>query len=307
MYNLLVSGNPEAWDGSPWDVEMSRVLRDQEYTAAPLSQKYGSLNDAAVEALLGFPTLLAYETSNKQPARIGHITRIRLRGNTVRVEYAIDASLPPIAQERLLALQWDLDVTDWEMNRTHWALKDADLLSVLIEAGEVDPATLRRQPPGSPLAAAALQEGADISARPRVFKIPAAAPDANLVYVMMPFAQAFNPVYEAIQRACTATRLQCDRADNVWQESEVIQDIFSLIYRSKIVICDFSNQNPNVFYEAGVAHTLGRHVVPIAQNANDIPFDLRHHRYIQYLNNAEGMTELSNRLGPRLRTLRDLP
>jgi hypothetical protein len=306
MYNLLVSGNPEAWDGSPWDMEMGRVLHEHEFTAAPLSQKYRSLNDAAVEALLSFPALFAYETSNKQPARIGCITRIRHRGNSVRVEYAIEPNLSPIAPDRLLALQLDLNVSDWEMNRTHWALKDVDLLPVLIEAGVVDPAAMGAQPADSPLAAPGLGQGVDIPARPRVFKIPTTPSDPNLVAVMMPFAQAFNPVYQAIQRACDANGLRCDRADNVWQESEVIQDVFSLIYRSKIVVCDFSNQNPNVFYEAGVAHTLGRHVVPIAQNTNDVPFDLRHHRYITYLNNAQGLVELSDRLSPRLRTLRAL-
>jgi hypothetical protein len=276
------------------------------YTAAPLSEKYRSLNDAAIEALLSFPALFAYETSNHQPARIGRITRIRHRGNSVRVEYEIDPYISPIARERLLALQIDLDVSDWEMNRTHWALKDADLLPILIKAGAVDPAALRTPPASSPLAATELAQGVNIPARPRVFKIPTALPDPNLVAVMMPFAQAFNPVYQAIQRACEAIGLRCDRADNVWEESEVIQDVFSLIYRSKIVVCDFSNQNPNVFYETGVAHTLGRHVVPIAQNANDVPFDLRHHRYIAYLNNTQGLGELTNRLGPRLRTLRDL-
>jgi hypothetical protein len=55
----------------------------------------------------------------------------------------------------------------------------------------------------------------------------------------------------------------------------------SLIYRSKIVVCDFSSQNPNVFYEASVAHILGKHVIPIAQNANDVPFELRYHRYVR--------------------------
>ena len=62
-----------------------------------------------------------------------------------------------------------------------------------------------------------------------------------------------------------------------------------------------------MFYEAGIAHTLGKSVVPIAQNDHDVPFDLRHHRYIRYLNNGEGLTSLSQALLPRLRTLRDLP
>ncbi|KAF0109536.1 MAG: hypothetical protein FD149_2818, partial [Rhodospirillaceae bacterium] len=86
----------------------------------------------------------------------------------------------------------------------------------------------------------------------------------------------------------------------IWQDSTVIQDIFSLIYRSKIVICD---KNLNVFYEAGIAHALGRNVIPIVQHKNDIPFDIQHHRYIQYQNNAEGRQKLVADILPRLETL----
>jgi hypothetical protein len=50
------------------------------------------------------------------------------------------------------------------------------------------------------------------------------------------------------------------------------------------------------FYETGIAHTLGRPVVPITQNAEDVPFDLHHHRYQRYLANGEGLQELTARL-----------
>ncbi|KQV36333.1 hypothetical protein ASC96_28055 [Rhizobium sp. Root1204] len=59
-------------------------------------------------------------------------------------------------------------------------------------------------------------------------------------------------------------------------------------------------ENPNVFYEAGIAHTLGKHVVPITQNGGDVPADLRHHRYLQYLNNGEGLQSLERQLASRL-------
>jgi hypothetical protein len=59
--------------------------------------------------------------------------------------------------------------------------------------------------------------------------------------------------YNAIQKACGQCGLTCERADNIWKESAVIQDIFDLIYRSFIVVCDFAGKNPNVFYEAGIA------------------------------------------------------
>lgn len=52
---------------------------------------------------------------------------------------------------------------------------------------------------------------------------------------------------------------------------------------------------------AGIAHTLGKHVIPITQNAEDIPFDLRHHRYIRYLNNDEGRGVSKREVASRLR------
>jgi len=76
-----------------------------------------------------------------------------------------------------------------------------------------------------------------------------------------------------------------------------------LIDRSRVVICDCTGRNPNVFYEVGIAHTLGREVVLITQNAADIPFDLRHLRYVPYLNNTEGRQALAAALEMRLTSL----
>jgi hypothetical protein len=83
----------------------------------------------------------------------------------------------------------------------------------------------------------------------------------------------------------------------------VIQDVVSLIDRSTVVICDCTGRNPNVFYEIGIAHTLGREVILITQAEADIPFDLRHLRYVRYLNNGEGLNALSTALQPRLRDI----
>ncbi|WP_217989549.1 hypothetical protein [Sphingomonas lenta] len=77
----------------------------------------------------------------------------------------------------------------------------------------------------------------------------------------------------------------------------------SLIDRSRVVICDCTGRNPNVFYEAGIAHTLGREVILITQNGQDIPFDLRHLRYIPYLNNGEGRGSLAAAIQARVQTI----
>ena len=94
---------------------------------------------------------------------------------------------------------------------------------------------------------------------------------------------------------------RCLRVDDIWEESTVIQDIFNLIFRAHVVIADFTGKNPNVMYETGIAHTLGKHVVPIAQSINDVPFDMAHHRILKYLSNSEGIESMVGRLEEKLR------
>ncbi len=95
----------------------------------------------------------------------------------------------------------------------------------------------------------------------------------------------------------------CNRADNIWEHHTVIQDVVSLIDKSHIVVCDLSGRNPNVFYEAGIAHSIGREVILITRQPEDVPFDLRHIRYIQYHNNDQGLADLRQQLVARIRSL----
>jgi hypothetical protein len=146
-----------------------------------------------------------------------------------------------------------------------------------------------------------------ITFSPAVFEIPNVSTDDTLVSVMMPFAQDFRPVYDAIKVACGDAGFTCKRADDIWEHSILIQDVFRLIFASRIVISDFTGRNPNVMYETGIAHTLGKAVVPITQDGKDIPFDLIHHRYLRYLPNSEGLIDLRKNLGQRLNGLRVEP
>lgn len=100
-------------------------------------------------------------------------------------------------------------------------------------------------------------------------------------------------------------KMQCLRADDIWKYDAIIQDVVSLINRSRIIVCDCTGRNANVFYEAGIAHTLGRDVILITQSEADIPFDLRHLRYVVYLNNGEGRGQLAERLRQRIQTLQE--
>ena len=62
------------------------------------------------------------------------------------------------------------------------------------------------------------------------------------------------------------------------------------------MIADCTGRDPNVFYEIGVAHTVGKPVVLITQSADDVPFDLRAIRFIEYQYTPPGMRVFEERL-----------
>jgi hypothetical protein len=117
---------------------------------------------------------------------------------------------------------------------------------------------------------------------------------------MMPFAANFNQVYTSIGAACKANALRCLRADDIWDNATIIQDIFNLVFWARAVIVDFTGKNPNVMYETGIAHTLGKTVIPITQSYEHIPSDMQHHRALLYLPNAEGLAALTTELTKKL-------
>jgi len=184
----------------------------------------------------------------------------------------------------------------------------SNVLTVLRRIIEQDPRTLAiiesyldQNFPGASTYISAKPADRRITFAPYVFQVPDTYVELDLVAVMMPFSLEFKHVYEAIKKATTMCSLRCLRADDIWEESTIVQDIFNLIFRSQVVVVDFSGKNPNVMYETGIAHTLGKHVIPISQSLEDVPFDMRHHRVLKYLPNKEGLDNLSSNLAAKLR------
>jgi len=271
------------------------VSRLGEYTPESLKQRYRRLDDAAKSELESFPTLFAYETPCEKPAKLGRVTRFRESASAqVRFELALTPDAPPIPTSLIEELAWDLDIGDWEMNRTHWAVKDVHLLDVLGEALDLPPET-------TPSGLAAPVPTVEIA--PTVFSLPSEPRESDLVALMMPFDPDHAPVLKAVREACGRAGLRCVRADDIWEDSTIIQDIFSLIYRSRIVVADLTDLNGNVLYETGIAHTLGRPVIPISQSADRLPFDLAHHRTLVFERTESGLSEMIKRLERRLRRL----
>jgi hypothetical protein len=125
MYNLLVSGNDEAWRGDHWQIDLSRCLR--EYTDNSISERLGILDDAAIAELKQLPCLFAYEACYALAPKFGILRDITERQGQVRIEYEIQPVEPFLFAEDFEKLTFELDIAKWEMNRTHWAVKKVNL------------------------------------------------------------------------------------------------------------------------------------------------------------------------------------
>lgn len=103
------------------------------------------------------------------------------------------------------------------------------------------------------------------------------------VFVLMPFDEDFDDIYHlGIKQACKDAGAYCERVDEqIFQES-ILERIFNQISKADIIISDMTNRNPNVFYETGYAHALGKRVILLTHDAQDIPFDLKHYAHIVY-------------------------
>jgi hypothetical protein len=97
--------------------------------------EFGQFTPPQVVQLIQLPAVFACETGCRQDARIGHITGIRKRRNEVRVEFELLAAYPPISNDKLVDLRWDIGIDDNELCRNHWALKEDDLNVALVAAG----------------------------------------------------------------------------------------------------------------------------------------------------------------------------
>ena len=135
MFNFLVTGNKGTWTLPGYEYPRGRFL---EYTSDEIATSFRELKDLQLKALTELPCLFAYEGTD-EPMRVGRLKVVKLRNNgrLLFIQPEVDPSIPPIPFQQIEPLRAALDIRDWELSRTHWAIKDEDLFEVLIHAGVI--------------------------------------------------------------------------------------------------------------------------------------------------------------------------
>ena len=279
---LDVTG-PEFWtSGSAVPVERCLdALRGTDALVAMIGHRYGFVADALGKSMaqiefeeagkLGLP-IFAFYLADDVPLRFSDIEgdatlRSRLAAFRSDVQQWPDAAAVrtvPELQSRLA-----IRIAQWlQLTTVAGTVQKAD-------DGEVErQAALIRE----------LREEADqtVPAQPiwqgRNFDI-----DASSCVVLLPLKQPFIGLFrDVITPAAAACGLTATHAAEIFDNRPVVDSIWQLICAARIVIADVTYKNVNVFYELGICHTLGKPCIVATQRDGDVPFDIRHLRYLHY-------------------------
>lgn len=127
MFNYLVTSHPGAWNLGFYEWDKSRIL---EFTESAVSSDFEKLGQEELTAMQNYPCLFAYEGS-WEGMRVGRVTSFTIRKSTILIEFEFDDEIPEIPFEAISVIFELLDIRKWELSRTHWAIKNADLLERL--------------------------------------------------------------------------------------------------------------------------------------------------------------------------------
>lgn len=117
----------------------------------------------------------------------------------------------------------------------------------------------------------------------------------HLVFVLMPFDKTYKEFYEnAIKKVIEKMGLDCKRVDDFFGSRSIMSDVFKYIKDARFILADFSGRNANVFFEVGIAHALGKNVLLLAQDLEDIPPKLRTVRCIVYDRTLAGAARIAS-------------
>lgn len=127
--------------------------------------------------------------------------------------------------------------------------------------------------------------------------------DHPRAFVLMPFDEGFTPIYEQlIAPALEDVGYAVARADTHLTQQNILRDVIAGIAEAAVVVADLTTLNPNVMYELGIAHGLQVPTILITQRIEELPFDLRSYRVVQYsplFAEAPKLPEALNELGSR--------
>jgi len=121
-----------------------------------------------------------------------------------------------------------------------------------------------------------------------IFSFPLGDPprqpgEKRAAFVAMPYKPKWSKAIETvIQISADQSNFLAKVSRNSEKPGLITSQIWNEIRRAEVVVAEISDENPNVFYELGFAHALGKEVILLSQNVLNRPFDISTARLLHY-------------------------
>jgi nucleoside 2-deoxyribosyltransferase len=117
--------------------------------------------------------------------------------------------------------------------------------------------------------------------------------------VLAPLDASAHRLRDAVNRVLREHGVEVmSLAESLTPGAQWVDEIFGLLRASDFLIADVSRKNPNVLFELGVAHGLGKPFVlllDVSADVSALPSDLMGYQYISY--DPANLSPLVTRLG----------
>lgn len=119
----------------------------------------------------------------------------------------------------------------------------------------------------------------------------------DLLFVLTPFHDDMRDEFDTVSKVGGNLGFQVLRGDEKLDAGDIFRKILVLIASARVVVANISGRNPNVFYELGIAHALGKPVILLAHSESEVPFDVQSKPIVFYRNNKELSDGFNTMLG----------
>jgi hypothetical protein len=84
--------------------------------------------------------------------------------------------------------------------------------------------------------------------------------------------------HAAIKRAAATLGIRAERVDEIVFSGQITDKILGSIRCAEYVVADLTHERPNVYYELGYAHALGKRTILVARAGTRLHFDVQNYR-----------------------------
>ena len=135
----------------------------------------------------------------------------------------------------------------------------------------------------------------------RTSSVPDASPKyrSDTAFVMMwmdPQHPELTDVADKVRSTFKAFGVRAIRADDIEHEGQITERVLNEIRTSEFLFADLTGTRPNVYYEIGYAHALGKRVILFRKAGTAIHFDLAGYNCPEYTNLHDLNEKLTKRL-----------